>query len=354
MKTAMVHATNAFYTLKNNEWDSFRAEGRIPINIGFGLSLLGYDVNIVYQNWNLTEPKKTWNNVILSSFPIKDYYDTVLTFSTFNILYNLKFGTALSIVYDDAHISRTKEFINTTGKNVKFIYNHRETIWSAEEKVRDIGKIFYVPPLFPIPSINVGFLPCSYNPELPELKLYLHYTGWPQNTTISGDRFANKEQLIIDHLKRKGYKIKLSILVENREAIKVCPIINDDVTFFYSSECNHLDIINIIRSADMCITHGAPVFTGNSATDIVSLGKPLIYIGDGRPGNEWIGKNLNLLYNCPDNIIYIQEQNSESIEKIDRIIKNPIDLCKKYANALKDLDFNTWRYIVKDVFDTNQ
>ena len=54
MKKALICATNINSRLiHNNVWDSFRAEGRIPINLGYGLSLLGYEVNITSGCWDL-------------------------------------------------------------------------------------------------------------------------------------------------------------------------------------------------------------------------------------------------------------------------------------------------------------
>lgn len=359
MKTAIVHLNNVFYRFNDDEWDSFRSEGRIPLNIGFGLTLLGYDVNIVYEGWtSLNEPKKTWNNIMLSKVPLRDYYDIALSFSSFSYLLlmapKLKFGKGISMIYEKSHILRTKEFIRKTGIEVKYAYIYKDTLDNIKEIIKkDTGtdtNVYFLPMLFPIPSINIGFLPCSYSPKLPELKLYLHYTGWPQNTTISGNRFTHKEQLTIDYLRTKGYKIKLSILVENKEATGKCPIKNDNITFYHSNESSHADIIKLIQSADICMTHGAPVFPGNGLTDIISLGKPLIYMADGRLGIEWRQQFTSILYRCPDNLVYIQESDSESMRKIDIIMDNTIDLCKTYANVYDECNFNTWKNIVKDIF----
>jgi len=80
--------------------------------------------------------------------------------------------------------------------------------------------------------------------------------------TISGDRFVKKEQLIINYLKSKGFHVKLSILVENRNVANNCPINNESKTFFYITRV-YLDIINLIRSSDICVTYGAGPFPGN-------------------------------------------------------------------------------------------
>ncbi len=347
MKKFLVLLDNAFYTHNKDEWDSFRNEGRIPLNIGFGMSLLGYEVNIAYHSWDV-EPKKTWNNIILSKLPIFDHYDVALSFATFNASSDLKFEKGLCIIYEGAHIDRAIAYEIATGKPLQWV----TTLQTLSEPMSAHLKreVKYLPPLYPLPSINIGYLHPSYNPALPELKIYLCWTSWPQNTTISGDRFRDKEQLIINYLVNKGYMINLSILVQNNEDAVQCPIKNGGITTFHNStECSYRSVLNLMQSADICITNGSPHFPGNGLSDIVSLGKPLIYVGDGRLGVE-VMKNANLLYaGAPENIIYIQEFHQDSMRKIDKIMKDPAGLAKRYQEFYKDSDFNNWKEIVKGV-----
>lgn len=350
-KTAIIYITNVGYVHNQDEWDSFRAEGRIPINIGFGLSLLGYNVNIVCSNWSAPS-KKTWNNIELSNSPLHNNYDIALTLSSLQPLYYTKFNTGISIVYNEGEIVNTEKFIETTNIQLKYAYMNKLTTDSMKIRIKET--IYYLPPLYPIPSINIGFVLCSYKPELPILRVFLVYTSWSQNTVISGDRFTGKEQIILDYLKSKGYDIKLSVLVENKEASKQCSLVFNNIKFFYSNECSYQDIIKLIQINDICITNGGPVFPGNCLIDMISLGKPIIYIGDGRPNVEWKGPLINYLYTLPDSIIHIQESYHESIQKLDRIISNPHELCEKYQNVYRDFDFNNWKYIVKDIFDVDK
>lgn len=339
----MVLLDNCFYIHDRDQWDSFRNEGRIPLNMGFGLSLLGYEVNIAYHGWN-AEPKTTWNGIVLSKNFLRDYYDVALSFSTFNAESGLKFDKGISIIYEQAHINRAFEYERASaGKHLQLVTTYRDLVepMSAQLK-RDVR---YLPPLYPIPCYSTGFLPPSFNPDMPTLKVYLHYTSWPQNTTMSGDRFRTKEQAVIDHLKNR-YRVKLSILVAHRN--EQCPIQNEDITYYYSSECNYKNILDLIRSSDICITSGSSVFPGSGMTDIVTLGGPLIYIGDGRLGVE-TKQNVSLLYKgAPENIIYLQESNKDSMEKVDRIMSDPAALAKKYQDFHSDHDFNNWKKIVAE------
>ncbi len=347
-KTVVIHPNVAFGIYKEDEWDSFRAEGRFPINIGFGLSMLGYDVNIVFDGWkSLDKPKKTWNNIQLSRAPIRNYYDIALSFTGPAVLNKSKFGKGINMGYEPVHIENAKKFMELTKIPLMYVCPNKCII----NKVRELAPfpVYYFPLLYPIPSINIGFLPCSYSPKLPELKVYLHYASWPENFTISGNRFAKKEQVIIDYLKSKGFKVKLSILVLNREQAKICPINHDDKTFFYSNESSYLDVINLMRSADICITNGAPVFPGNGLNDIVSFGKPLIYIGEGllRENQAFV----NHLYSNPEHVIYTEDTDAKAIEKVQRILNNPIEVCNKYAKIFRDYSFPIWKDIVKTVLD---
>ncbi|MDD3474290.1 MAG: hypothetical protein PHP08_00120 [Candidatus Dojkabacteria bacterium] len=351
-KKVLIVPSALAYLHNNDEWDSFRNEGRIVINIGFGLSLLGYDVNIACNCWNLDKPKETWNNIQLSKTPIHDHYESVLSFSDFGNSNSVSFDNYVSLILYDSNLSNTKEYEKS--KKSKFKYAYILKNFSDRAKKELNRETYYLPPLFPIPSIYTGFVPFSYNPILPELKLFLHYSSWSQNTTISGNRFLSKEQLIIDYFKSKGYNLKISILTENREARKQCTLENNNITFFYSNECNYRKIIDLIQTSDICITNGGPVFAGNSLFDTIALGKPVIYIGDGRLGNEWKSDFITLIYNCPDNLLYIQESYHDSITKLDTIMKNLKYEHEKYANAYKDCNFNNWKLIVKDIFNIDE
>jgi hypothetical protein len=345
-KTGILNARNCVWVHNNDEWDSFRGEGRLPINMAFGMSLLGYDMNIVHQGWDIKEPKKTWNNIVLSKFPVREHYDFMLVYGGF--IDNAKVDKAVFLVYEPSHAAPAK-ILEERGTEVLYICTSRKEAHINSVKQLCKKEVHYLPPLFPIASINAGFVPCSYSPRFPELKVFMHHASWAQNLTISSGRFEAKEQLVIDHLRKKGYRLKLTVLVHTDDMVRQCTLNSDDITFLSSEKTSYRDMINLIQSADICVTCGAPIFPGNSMTDIISLGKPLIYISDGRVGHEWNAEYTNLLFDSRDvrenYLIYIQESNNESIIKLDIIMENPLMLSRKYAEIFRDYDFNNWKGI---------
>ena len=286
------------------------------------------------------------------------------------------------MIYENIHINRTKQFEKATSKNVKYAFFYQDGLSDKEKELnkRDdknlienlIGnnkndnkiendiikkKVYYIPPLYPIPSIRMGFFPCDSNKFNKEkkLKIFLYYTGWKQDSTISGDRFISKQQLVINYLKKR-YDIELSILIENEKS--ECLIKNNkedqsDITFHYSEICNYREILNLIQSADICITYGAPVFSGSSVADMISLGKPVIYIADGRLGKEWKQPHVNPLFKYPDTLIYIQERYEESIAKLEIITKDFVGLHKKYVDSMKNMEFKYWKKFMIDAINDN-
>lgn len=348
MKTVIIHPENASRMFNHDEFDSFRSEGRYPVNIGFGLSQLGYDVNIAWDGWTSIQGyKTTWNNIKLSPRPLQEYYDIALLFTGPSHIKKTKFGIGIYMGYQSEHIIYAKNFKDETGIQLRFACPFKGNLDSVRSQAP--FPVYYLPPLFPIPSINVGYLSCAFTPQ-DVVRVYMHHSSWPSNLTMTGNQFLHKQQLALNYLRDIGAKVHLTVHILDRDAANNFPISHPNMTFFYSNEHSYLDVINLIRSSNLCITLGGPVTIGNGLCDIISLGRPLIYIADLRP-HEW-GKSFgNPLYNSPDSILFIQESDEESTSKMQKIIVNPVGYCQKFADLFRDHDFNTWKDIVKNVFD---
>lgn len=349
MKTVIVHPENAYRMFNYDEWDSFRSEGRYPINIGFGLSLLGYDINIVWDRWTSIQGyKTTWNNIKLSQIPLQEYYDIALIFTGPNPhVLKSKFGKCVYMGYQSEHMRYAKKFVDEYNMSLTATCPFKGILDSTRSQAS--FPVHYLPPLFPLPSVNIGYLSCAFSPK-DYVEVYLHHSSWPSNVSTTGDHYLHKEQLILDYLKDIGARVHLTVHVLDREAGRNFPISHLNMTFFYSTEHNYQDVVNQIRSSNLCITDGGPMTIGNGLCDIISLGRPLIYIADLRP-HEWGRPFGNPLYNSPDSIIFIQESDEESTSKIQKIIVNPVGYCQKFADLFRDHDFNTWKDIAKNIFD---
>lgn len=345
MKTAICFPPSCS-TAKENEFESCRGEGRFTINIGFGLSLLGYEVHII-NDWNITVPKKIWNNVYINNKPIYDEYDVAFTFSGANMMRTIRYKKGMYMGYETRHISDVTELNKILETPLIFTCPYKGFI--DYNNNRAPFKVYYLPHLMPIPSINIGFLPYNYNPERNELKVYLNFSQW-KDSTDSHVKWSDKQYLAVNFLraKFKDKKVKLYVHVENKDAIKKCHIKGDETYYFLNDKNYYDDVINLIKRMDICITKGGWYDLSGCVNDIISLGKPFIYVVDSPPTDKPI---LNHLYNCPKSIIYSQEPNIDSIKKLERFINNP-ELsynCFKYTS--RDLDFINWKEIAKHFFN---
>lgn len=327
---------------KHDQYDSFKSEGRIPINMGFGLALLGFEINIIFNEWKVDNNVQVWNNVYLSNSPKYNHYDYLLTWSL-DSLYNINFDKAIFMDWSFMYENGVAQFVNTKKKDVIYTIVSKHMIDYRQRIVNIKGPIdvSYLPPLYPIPSTNIGFIPFKFAPANYELKIYVYY-----NPRRFAEDFTPKEQLIINFFRSKGYKIKLYIHTVSRDMI--CPLDADNIIYFYDSDARYIDIINIIGSADISITIGSHM-TAVSIQDTLSLGIPMIYIS-----NDTItfGKDIcvNYLYEYPTYLLYTKENDEESIKKLEKFISNPKESYDKFKEAFKDCDFNNWKEYAKKFF----
>jgi hypothetical protein len=333
---------------KHDQYDSFRSEGRITINMGFGLSLLGFEVNIIMNEWDIKGKKQVWENVYLSNVPLYEYYDYILTWETSQI----NKGTYDKLIFMDWNLGYIDKIYQLNCGNV--IYTN--IVQHLIEYVKRQGRKFpievnYLPPLYPIPSINIGFIPYNDNDNNKlvdssnsELKIYIYC-----NTEKVGKKFIAKQQFIIDFIKKKFKgKIKLYVYAGSRCIESLHLFGRENIIYLYEQETRYIDIIDTIRMSDICIMVGS---NGGSPSlvDTISLGKPTIFISDEIiiPEKDVI---INNIYEYPEYIFYTQEDDKESIKKLKKFILNPKESYDKFKEAFKDWDFNNWKVFAKQFF----
>lgn len=340
--------------LRNDQYDTFRSEGRYPMNIGFGLALLGFDVNIICEYWNIpiskkAEIPKTEYYVTLSNRALYNYYDYILLFSQAYKVKALNYGKLIYMGYEICHSDEAYVFSRESNNEVIYVCPFPHMI-NEKGGAQDHSKlkVHYLPGLYPIPSINIGYLPFKFEPKNNEINLYIYFSSW-KNSTYSNLKYLRKQQLIIDFLNSKGYKVKAYIHIESEELIDKCSLKADEVIYFYNNKNLYIDVINLLKSSDICITFGG-FNAGNCLPDIISLGKSLIYIADESP-RAGMPIPVNL-YQTPNHLIYLQESNDLTITKLNHIFSNMKEVNDSFRSAYKDSDFNNWKEIAKQFFIT--
>lgn len=343
MKTVACRIVNPMRTpIKGDQYDSFRSEGRVPLNIGFGLALMGFEVNIIFNEWEIEGRKEVSPNVYLSNLPIHRHYNYVLTW-TLSGLDQITFDNLVFMDWNFTYVDQVYDFIKTTNSNVIYtgVSNHILR-YARTLPVMDKYKFEYLPGLYPIPSINVGFLPYKFENKN-ELKIYSCY-----NESKGAGITLKKQQLVIDFLKNKGYNIKLVIHTASRSTTNPFNIDNKNVEFIYDTEARYIDIVNTILSSDMCILIGSRQ-AASCLGEVISSGKPFIFISDSTVD---IKKDIFTNYLCEysEYFLYIHESEEESLKKLEEFITNPEISYNKFKESCKDLDFNNWKEIAKKYF----
>ncbi len=338
-KKVLVYVVNTVRSpMKNDQYDSFRTEGRVSINNGFGLSLLGFKVNMVHEEWR-TKPKKVFENVYLSKFPIYKHYDYVLMWYP-RQLNGITFDKIIFMDWNYGYLKQNYKFITDMGREKDFTYTclcDNLSKYANEHPSEFPTKIEYLPGLYPIPSINTGFIPYKFEPINSELNIDM-YCG-------SGVKYKEKQQFVIDFFKSKDYKINLYIHTHSEEMAKNYVLKADTIHYIYNTHARYIDVINNIKLADICIT------TANSnsiprTNDIISLGKPIIIIGDVDAKDMFTTR----AYECFEYFLNIQESDEESTKKLKDFILNPKESYDKLKYVYKDNDFNNWKEISKKFF----
>lgn len=351
---------------KFNEFESCRGEGRAIMNIAFGFSLLGYESHII-NNWNLDKPKKIWNyqnnNVYISNKPDpNETYDIALTYDSVHILNSKNYKQKILMSYESSNINKANEYIKSNNlENITLVCSHE----SVKDPNKNPFNLKYFPVIFPIPSINIGFIPYNtkiFEPNNKELKIYVFHSSWPGSACSNLNCCRHKQFLILKFLRSKcpDSLLKIHVHIEDEKYInnsEVNPFTtnnfdaNTEIHYIPNRTVQYNDIINLLQQVDLCIPVGGLNTPGSGVLDMLSLGKPIISAVDG-VNKDSEGKTFeafNTLYKCSDNLIMTQESYEISLKKLERIFSdNNLELSYNcYKNCIKDYDYNNWKEIVE-------
>ena len=353
MKKA-IFFTSSCGTDKGNEFESCRGEGRISINTAFGFSLLGYECYIV-NNYNITSPKKIWENVYIINKPCNnEIYDIAFSWDIDHLKDKKNYKHKILTSYADTpNLSKIiKE------QNLDIILTCNVPCQMHEPTHFNYQNTQYLPVIFPIPSINeknnIGFLSYKFEPKLPELKVLLYHSSW-EDTIARNQYYAHKQQLILDILNKK-YKVNLYILVANEKSAEKCSLTYDllkcnEINYVNNEKMRYDDIIKSILDVDLCLSVGAIFMPGPLVVDIISLGKPMIYVIEGFPSTTEF--NNNCLCECIEHAIIGSETDVISNKKIETTLDNLEVSFNCYRKVIEDYDFKNWKKYTEDFLIKN-
>lgn len=316
-----------------DQYGLFRNEGRIPINYAYGLSELGYYVNVVSENFDKNTYVSSSGGIVeLSRSPLKDYYDYKIFFD--NFAGNIKCGQEFSI------INYSHEANRVTKIGTRYITPYKNLTQFLQNETK--RPVEYLPPIHPITSYYKGFKPFNCDLKKHTINVGIFYSAYEKNTYCM-DEFSLILKRVKEIFNQNGQKVRLIFQVSNdmKREIRGLIIYGNEIQF--TPAMNYLDYMKFIESLDFIILKGTQ-FMAQQYYDILSLGKPLIYVSEHTHFTEPF---RNQLFDNWEDII-IQDDNELSINrKIDSFIRNPNIMFDKFRESIKDSNFDNWKHFAE-------
>lgn len=340
-----------------DHYEMMRGETRILHNIGFGLAWIGHDVNIVNSfSDNIVINGLDNGKVCLSKSPIDSKYDYEMSWGHFVNSFNDPSCKCICMISYPYEIGIKENVDYSTRFNGRFVTPFGNLV----ESLNSIGniKVEYLPPLFSIPTYRLGFKEYSGfdinnlinvlgNRDI--VNIFVYISSWEKY--LPG---ILESTLIIEHLKKRfanvGKRIKLYIGIDSENTLKDVAYISklgDEVEYVY--KCRYDKYLEMIEKMDMFVIRGSSAHTTAGMYDIISLGKPMLYVA----WESYIGDNItirNPLHMRPENIIYMAEDYKSILNKVDKFLNDTKGFYEVFRECVKDSDFNNWKVIVKGIF----
>jgi len=335
---------------RTDQWVTGRCEVRCGINAGYGFALMGHEVDIVCPSF--IDADNVFPGVSLrKNWDITKEYDVLWTWAG-NPGFNLPSNHRMAIVMVEP--SNKKETLVTIQSRIS-----SGKIYTLSKKCIPLLRsnygidLNYFPSLYPIPClpgiVNQDFLPFDFDRKKKDINVFVFLNSWPSY-------HINCDQRIVDVLRRlrdnHGYRMNVSVMIGGNN---VMPIAGNTIvqefkaTALSSDNMCYLDVMNVLRNSDICITKGGWCYCGNCAYDIISLGKLMIYCTEGKSDT-----NINDLYPLDRWVIRHEEGTTKAYEKADRILSDPEACYNDMKKELITYSFPEWSKIVGEILSEIQ
>lgn len=331
---------------RDDQYTTCRSEGRVVINAGFGFALLGHEVDI--SNAVLRDAKSIFPGVNLRSL-----WDTSVEYDVAYVWNpnrgSFPFNNYKKLIYM-VEPSAPVEKIKTKKNDFPRVHLFTALKLAVDRLNKLVGGVGYFPALFPIPSYpglkKQDFQDFHFDKNKKDINVWVFLDSWPGSHIQSDPRILDILRRLRDH---HGYRMKVTV---HRNSGNILPPACDKIIKEFSAQiinnkdvC-YLDMLNIFSSMDICITKGGTSYAGNCASDIISLGKLMIYTTEGRGA-----VNINNLYDLDDYVIRQEDDSNTVHQKVDRIIADPFSCYSAMKKRIVDWSFPEWRKIVTPILE---
>jgi len=331
--------------LRPDHYDGMRTEGRITVNIGFGLAKLGYDVHLHNIQW----PEKQVSDHLWYTHSKSGDYDFAFMFSNY-----------VSNTYYLQQI-RAKKYVlifidkgtpnDTVGgyASVKYATDNGLTpaqVLLVNPYTNEYKNVFlpykakYLPPLFPISDYSTRFVDYSYAPKKPKLVIYSQISVY---TPLGRSRIPNLIEKVISTIKNLGYRPKLYL--QTYDDTKFNMLNSDDVVFL-EQKISYDDMYKMMKQCDFGLVVFHPRTAWGAPHDFISLGKPILGFINGPPTSFY-----SPLINCKNHIFDFKQYDAVSLESyLKKMIANPYESYSCFRNSMREYEFDVWKDFALEVF----
>ena len=348
-----------------DQYGIFRNEVRIPLNIGFGLSELGYNVNIINPLFNelTTKPKLIENkgNITLSKVPISNHYNYSLAWNWFHIEdvlydraicltnYPREARDAIVNIKNGNKKIRNRELIIATPYEHLVEHMNQNDGFGTKHLNGAILKTEFLPPLHPIPCYQLGFSEynCNLNKKSGWLKIYVYICSWEKNLKGITEYSAVLEDIKkITNLKLKLYiQLDSPDTINDLENLSNITKIGDEIEYIYKKRYD--EFLNMISNMDLFLIKGTQFMASAGIYDIISMGKPMMYISENMSGRLF----RNPLFEHEKEILFMGSTREHINKMTTNFINNPSISYNKFRDSMKDSDFKNWKIHAEKIFD---
>ena len=317
---------------RQDHLDGFRSEGRFCINIGCAVSFLGYNVYIVCHTFG--KKKEIQNNVYIMNSPENLTYDIAMTFSHEKNLDSVKCNLGILMVHWPTVIKEQVEKINLKNILIACPYKGRMNT------IRQITNLptAYIPPVYPITTIKKSFFNYKSLPKKQSIKVYIFMNAHVECC----EKDYNKVQMVIDKLSMLYENVELWIHLRDKNI--PCIINNKKINFIYGM-LSYNDLLDLFKKIDLAIIRIDAGGAGSCQYDIISMGLPTIPISI--TNKKTISNFVSPLYYEKDYLIYDNEDEVTTRDKLEHFFNNPKIIYNKFKDTMKDSELKNWNEIIK-------
>lgn len=326
-----------------NHYDKMRTEGRLHINIGVGLSKLGYDVYFYCLGW----PEKRVSSHLWYTHSKSGKYDYAFMLFGRNaatyFLHQIQAKKYVFAFYDELRVPRSNG--HSIVEYAKDNALSPAQVLLAKPFSRDNLDAFlpyetkYLPQLFPLADYSTKFLDYSYAPQDNELKIYSQFHIY-QEIGLEATNLITK---IVKIIKTLDFRPKLYLQTLDETKFNM---LNAADVVFLDKYIAYDDMYKMMRQCDFGLVEFYSTRIWGAPYDFISLGKPLLSFSYG----PQVATHSSLA-GCRKYIFDYAKYDDKQLENyLKKMISNPYEAYSSFRDRIRESEFDVWKNFALEAF----